>query len=402
MDIKTDMSTLAEPFVRDRSGEGERADTIDLIDVAIACRRHFRVLVGLPLAAASLAAAISYVIPPTFTSTTILLPPQQSSSGASAALGQLGALAGAMGGLGSIKTPGDTYVAMLESRTIADRLIHRYDLKGRYRSKTSDAAREALSKVSQISVGKKDGLITVSVSDNDPQFAAQLANAYVEELAKLTQTLAISEASQRRLFFEKHLKDAKEQLAASEVALRHIQEKTGLLRPEGQVQAVIANMAQLRGAIAAKEVQLNTTRTFATSQNPEVVRLQEELRSLKGQLTQLEQSRAENDGSLFVSARHIPKAGVEYVRALRDMKYHESMFEMLAKQYEMAKLDEAKDASVIQILDAAVPAERKSKPRRDAIVVAGFLTGLIVAMLYVLLKSFSGRLRQEFRQRQAR
>lgn len=334
-------------------------------------------IVGMAIGAGLLAMGISFLIPNTFSSTAKIMPPQQQNSGMAAMLGQLGGIASAAGGIAGIKNPNDLYVGFMESRTISDKLIDRFKLKTRYRKETMDDTRKALSDLATFSSGKKDGLISITVEDRDPKFAAELANAYVDELAKLTQTMAISESSQRRVFFEKQLKDAKEQLAKAEIALRATQEKTGMIQLDGQVQAIIGNVAQLKGSIAAKEIQLNAMRTFAAPQNPELLRSQEELRGMQAQLSKLERSQAGN-GDLMVPTGSIPEVGVEYVRSLRDVKYYETVFELLAKQFELAKIDEAKDSSLIQLLDKAVPAERKSKPARGLLtLMATFAGGLL-------------------------
>ena len=358
-------------------------DQIHPLDLLIVLVSRKKMIIGMAIGTGLVAMAVSLMIPPTFTSTAKIMPPQQQqSSGMSAMLGQLGGLAGTAGSLAGIKNPNDLYVGLLESRTIADKLIERFKLKSRYEKATMDDTRNTLSGFSNIANGKKDGLISISVEDSDPKIAAELANAYVEELAKLTQTMAITESSQRRLFFEKQLKDAKEQLAKAEIALRATQEKTGLIQLDGQVQAIIGNVAQLKGAIAAKEIQLNAMRTFAAPQNPELLRSQEELRGMQVQLSKLERSRTGN-GDLMVPTGSIPEVGVEYVRSLRDVKYYETVFELLAKQFELAKIDEAKDSSLIQVLDEAIPAERKSAPLRGLItliaVAVGGVLGIVMA-----------------------
>ncbi|WP_116742718.1 Wzz/FepE/Etk N-terminal domain-containing protein [Janthinobacterium sp. 78] len=358
-------------------------DQIHPLDLLIVLVSRKKMIIGMAIGTGLVAMAVSLMIPPTFTSTAKIMPPQQQqSSGMSAMLGQLGGLAGTAGSLAGIKNPNDLYVGLLESRTIADKLIERFKLKSRYEKATMDDTRNTLSGFSNIANGKKDGLISISVEDSDPKIAAEMANAYVEELAKLTQTMAITESSQRRLFFEKQLKDAKEQLAKAEIALRATQEKTGLIQLDGQVQAIIGNVAQLKGAIAAKEIQLNAMRTFAAPQNPELLRSQEELRGMQVQLSKLERSRTGN-GDLMVPTGSIPEVGVEYVRSLRDVKYYETVFELLAKQFELAKIDEAKDSSLIQVLDEAIPAERKSAPLRGLItliaVAVGGVLGIVMA-----------------------
>lgn len=358
-------------------------DQIHPLDLLIVLVSRKKMIIGMAIGTGLVAMAVSLMIPPTFTSTAKIMPPQQQqNSGMSAMLGQLGGLAGTAGSLAGIKNPNDLYVGLLESRTIADKLIERFKLKSRYEKASMDDTRKTLSDFSNIANGKKDGLISISVEDSDPKIAAELANAYVEELAKLTQTMAITESSQRRLFFEKQLKDAKEQLAKAEIALRATQEKTGLIQLDGQVQAIIGNVAQLKGAIAAKEIQLNAMRTFAAPQNPELLRSQEELRGMQVQLSKLERSRTGN-GDLMVPTGSIPEVGVEYVRSLRDVKYYETVFELLAKQFELAKIDEAKDSSLIQVLDEAIPAERKSAPLRGLItliaVAVGGVLGIVMA-----------------------
>lgn len=379
-----------------QSMQNTHGNDVHFLDLLIVLARHKRLAIGMPIVFGVIALIISLIMTPIFTSTAKILPPQQQSSGLAAAmLGQFGGLAGVAGGLAGIKSPNDLYIGMLESRTIADALIKRFKLQERYESKTLDDARLALDDVVDISNGKKDGLIAIAVSDEDPKFAADLANAYVDELTKLTQTMAISEASQRRLFFEQQLKQAKDRLADAEVALRKTQEKTGLLQPEGQVMAMISGISQLRATIAAKEVQLKAMRTFATDQNPELLRAQEELRGLQAQLIKLEKSQPASEGDLMTSTGKVPSAGVEYVRSLRDVKYYETLFEMLAKQYELARIDESKDSSTIQVLDKAIPAERKSKPKRAIITLVGAIAGGALGILLAFLKDVYARSRRD-------
>ena len=366
-----------------------------MLDVLVVLAQHKRLLIGLPLLLGALGLAVSMLMTPIFKSTARIMPPQQQNSGMAAMLGQLGGLAGAAGGLGALKNPGDLYVGLLESRTVADRLIARLKLRERYSSKTMDQARRDLAGNTVIATGKKDGFITITTSDPDPAFAAQMANVYVEELTRLTQTMALSEASQRRLFFEKQLKDARDQLAEAEVSLRGTQEKTGMIQPEAQVQSIIASVAQVKGAIAAKEVEIKGMRTFASSGNPDLLRAQEELRGLQGQLGKLERSEPSKQGQLMGGSAKIPEVGVEYVRRVRDVKYYETIFELLAKQFELAKIDEAKDAPLIQLLDKAIPAEHKSKPSRALISLGAAAFGLVLALVLAFLHAAYQSSRQQ-------
>ncbi|WP_024304077.1 Wzz/FepE/Etk N-terminal domain-containing protein [Pseudogulbenkiania sp. MAI-1] len=359
-------------------------DEIDLMGIVVALARQKNWLIGCTVGVGALALAASLLMTPIFTSTARILPPQQQSSGISAALGQLGALAGAAGGLAGIKNPNDLYVGMMQSDTVADNLIKQFKLQERYETDSMVATRKALEGVSKINSGK-DGLISISVDDKDPVFAAKLANAYVDELKKLTQTLAVTDAAQRRLFYEKQLKQVKDDLAQAEINLKKTQEKTGMLQPEGQIQAIISNAAQLKATIAAKEVQLAAMKSFATEQNPNYQRTQQEIAGLKQQLAKLEQGQPEV-GDFMVPTGKVPQTGLEYIRALRDVKYYETMFELLAKQFEVAKLEESRDSSTIQVLDKATPPDWKSKPKRAQIVAMGLLGGFFVGVLLGLVR----------------
>lgn len=370
-----------------RNDDAAVDEEIRLLDLLIVLAQHKKLVIGGPIVMGLVALIYSLLMVPIFTSVAKIMPPQQQqSSGVAAMLGQLGSFAGAAGGLG-IKSPNDLYVGLLESRTVADSLITRLKLKERYDKETMDETRKELAANSVIAAGKKDGFITIATNDKDAQFAADLANAYVDELAKLTQAMALTEASQRRLFFEKQLKEARDQLATAEIALRKTQERTGLIQPEAQVQAIINNAAQVKGAIAAKEVQLNAMRTFATGQNPELLRTQEELRGLQMQLVKLEKNQSSRDADFMVPTGKIPEVGVEYVRSMRNVKYYETIFELLAKQFELAKIDESKESSLIQLLDKALAAERKSKPNRVFITLIGVVVGGMLGVLFAFMRA---------------
>jgi uncharacterized protein involved in exopolysaccharide biosynthesis len=363
---------------------GDSGDQILLSDLVKAIALRKRLVVGVPLASAAIALITVMLIKPYYTSTAIIMPPQQQGAGMAAMLGQLGGGLAAAASIGGIKNPNELYVGMLNSRTVADALIEQFKLRDRYDEETIDAAREKLKRVSGIASGK-DGLITIVVEDKDPKIAAEIANAYVAELGKLNQSLAVTEAAKRRLFFETQLKQAKDQLADAEIRMRDMQQKTGLIQLDGQVKGIIAGAAQLEAQIAAKEVQLSAMRSFATANNPEMLRLQQELKGLNAQLAKT-RTGTTTSGSLMVPTKELPGVGVEYIRALRDLKYNETVFELLAKQFEMAKIDEAKESSLIQQLDVALPAEKKAGPKRGLIVVGAVLAGLIVAILLALVQ----------------
>lgn len=370
-----------------------KEDEIHLLDLLSALGRQRKLIYILPVITTALAVAAAFLISPKYVSTAVIMPPQQQSSGVSAVLGQLGGLASAAGGIGGLKNPNDLYVGVLQSRTIADTLIGRFKLKERYDKDTLDETRDKLDKIREV-INRKDGLISVSVIDKDPKFAADLANAYVVELAALTQNLAITEASRRRLFFEKQLSEAKETLATAESNMRKMQETTGMLQLDAQVKGIIANEAQLQGTIAAKSVQLKGMRSFATANNPDYLRVQEELRGLQEQLDKLQKGQ-QKEGDVMIPSGKIPEAGIAYIRSLRDVRYNETIFELLAKQFELAKIDEAKDSSLIQQLDLAVPAEYSAKPKRALIVIGGLVGGFALAIFIALMRELYSSTKQK-------
>ncbi|MCS3802911.1 uncharacterized protein involved in exopolysaccharide biosynthesis [Chromobacterium alkanivorans] len=360
------------------------SDDINLFDVLKILLKHKRWVIGSVIALGSGALVLSLLLPPLYSSTAKILPPQQQSSSMNLLLGQLGGLAGAAGGITGLKNPVDLYIGLLQSRTVADSLIQQFKLKQRYAAETMDETRKALQSASAIS-SSKDGLISISVEDKDPQFAAALANGYIAQLIRLNQSLAVTDAAKRRLFFETQLKQTKAQLAAAETALRQTQERTGMIQPDGQVQAIMNTVTQLKASVAAKEVQLEALRSYATEQNPLYQRTKQELAGLKTQLAKLE-SGAETAGDVMVPTGKMPQSGLEYLRRLREVKYQETIFELLAKQYELARIDEAKDSSQIQILDSAVVPELKSKPVRSLITAAGLVVGLMLGITLALLR----------------
>jgi tyrosine-protein kinase Etk/Wzc len=327
------------------------------------------------------------LVPNTYTAEATILPPQQQQS-------SLAALAsGALGGLASsgltsqlgLKNPADLYLGMVKSRTVADALISTFHLQSVYGTKLHSDTRRALAARSSFTSGK-DSLITISVQDRNPEQAAKLANAYVTELRKLTQGLALTEAAQRRVFFEQQLRQTKDDLANAEVAMKETQQKTGMIDLGSQAKAVIENIGKTRGEIAAREVELRAMRTFATEQNPKYVMLQQELAGLRAQEAKLEREEPGGNGDPVIATAKVPAAALEYVRKLREVKYREALFELLAKQYEAAKLDESRNTTSIQMVDSATEPDRKSAPNRGILTILAFLATAIVSSMYALFR----------------
>jgi uncharacterized protein involved in exopolysaccharide biosynthesis len=365
-------------------------DEISLLDLLIVLAKHKKMIAVVTFGAAILSVVVSLLLPNIYTATAKVLPPQQSQSAAAIMLGQLSGLAGLTGSSLGIKNPNDLYVGMLKSRTVADNIIGRFELQRLYDQGTMVETRKELANNSSINTGK-DGLITIEFDDEDPKRAAAVANAYFEELDKLTQSLAVTEAAQRRLFFERQLKQAKEELSNAEVALKMTQEKTGLIKLDDQGRAIIEAVAALRGQISAKEVELRAMRTFTTDKNPDYVRVQQQLAGLRTELTKLERAQLSGKGDILLPTGKVPEAGLEYLRKFRDVKYNETIFELLAKQFEAAKIDEAKEAAIIQVVDQAIVLDRKSKPKRALIVIMTTLVASLLAVLWALLREAQDR-----------
>jgi len=296
-------------------------------------------------------------------------------------------LGAAAGGALGIKNPNDLYVGMLKSRTVADNLIARFDLNKLYDEKFQSDARKVLEKKTTITSGK-DGIIIIEVDDTDPKRAADVANAYVDELMKLTKVLAVTEASQRRLFFERQLVQAKDNLTEAEIVARQGLQKGGLAQVDAQGRSMIEVTARLRAQISAKEVQLGAMRTFAAVGNPELQRTQQELGALRRELSRIEGS----SPIAAISGRDTAgNSGLDNLGRLRDVKYYEFLYELLAKQYELAKIDEAKDATVIQVMDKAIEPDRKSKPKRALIFLLSTLAALFVSIFWAFVQEAAAR-----------
>lgn len=351
-------------------------EEISLIELLIVLAKNKRLILGMPVVAAILAAGVSLMMPDLYTATTKVLPPQQSQSGGGGLLAQLGGLG--LAGLGS--TSSGVYIAMLKSRTVSDRLAKRFSQVSTGGDNGDGQGREGPPGVANITLAK-DGLLTIDVDDTDPQRAADLANAYVEELVAFTQVLAITEASKRRLFFERQLVEAKNNLANAEASFKKALERGGISRVDDQAATTSGAINNLRGQIISKEVQVDAMRGFAADRNPELNKLQVEIESMKRQLAKLEG----RSGPKVVSSRPEDE-GKESVRLGRDLKYSEVVFDLIYRQFESAKIDEARESSVIQVMDKAIPPKSPSKPRRLLIVMLSALVAFVIAIMWAFVR----------------
>jgi tyrosine-protein kinase Etk/Wzc len=373
---------------KDTSEKVESSDDISLLDLLIVIGKRKTFLAYSTLAVIALALVVTLLIPKRFTATTTVLPPQQGSSLSAALLsqvGNLGALGALAGGSLGLKNPADMTIALLRSRSVEDAMIQRFDLMKVYKEKVPSDARKSLENHTSIDSNIKDGLIRIEIEDRDPKRASDMANAYVDEYQKFSQHLAIGEAGQRRLFFERQLVEAKNNLAGAEEALKASQQKSGMIQLDSQAKALIESVAALRAQIAAKEVQIRSMSLSETPSNPDILMAREQLAALQSQLRQIGGTQSGEDSDLIVPRGKIPEAGMDYIRKLRDVKYNELIFELLAKQFEVAKLDEAREGAIIQVVDAAVVPDRKSFPKIRLIVPAATFVWVLLAVFGILL-----------------
>ena len=354
-------------------------DEISLLDLLQVVVENLRLLVLGPVCVGLLALGYTFTIAPTFTASTKFMPPQQQQSSAASMLAGLGALGGLAGAATGIKSPADQYVAFLKSRSVQDALVDRFKLMDRYENKFQEDAAKSLMDNVLIAAGK-DGLITIDASDKDPAFAAELANAHVDELGKLLKRLAVTEAQQRRMFFEKQLATAKDGLVKAEQALKASGVNSSALKASPQ--AAIEGLAKLKAAITAQEIKLASMRGYLAESAPDFKQAHTEMAALRSQMARAE---SEEPEALPTAAGKTAGAS-NYIATYREYKYYETLFELFAKQFEMAKLDEAREGAVIQVLDVAQPPERKSKPKKAMIAMIATLASGFALLLFVFIR----------------
>lgn len=349
-------------------------DEISLLDILQVIADNLRLLVLGPILIGLLALAISFATPPTFTATTKFLPPQQQQSAAASMLQSLGALGGLAGAAAGLKNPSDQYVAFLKTRSVQDALIQRFDLQQRYEENYLESTRKILETKSLVSAGK-DNIITIQVDDKDPKMAADLANAYVEELSHLLNRLAVTEAQQRRLFFEKQLAETKIKLNDAETALTASGVSAAVLNANPAT--AMEGPARLRAQATAQEVRIASMRSYLTENAPEFRQALSELAALRSQLAKVEKEQADGPNSAGNS---------NYINKYREYKYQETLLELFTRQFEIAKIDESREGAVIQVIDSAQRPEKKSKPKRTLVAAGGAAIALFLLSFFTFAR----------------
>ncbi len=380
-------SRATQPGVRSTE-ESSHVLEVSLIDVLTQLAYRKWLIAKTTGAAIFTGLILGLLLPVRYTASTKLMPPQQTQSSTSMLMNQLasggaGSLAAIAGGGLGLKNPNDIYLGLLNSRPIADAIIHRFSLARVYHSRDMTAARKKLATRTAIT-SDKAGFISVSVTDKDKQRAAQMANAYTDELRTLTKTLAVTEASQRRRFYEEQLRQAKEALVSAELGFQQVQQTKGLVQLDAQAKAMIEGAAALRAQVAAKQVEVQALRSYSTENNPDLQLAEGQLSTLRAEAANLGQS---NHGLGFsdMGLADVPGAGLEYVRADHELRYRQALMDMLMKQYDAARLDESKDAAIIQVVEPAIEPDRRSSPKRAPVLVVFTVLGLLGGCLLALI-----------------
>ncbi len=356
-------------------------DSIDLLLIAI---RHKVFLMSITAAAAVVSIAVALYLPNSYSAKVVLLPPQENQSSATALLGGMASSIGLLTSTG-LKNPNDIYIAMLKSNTLKDRIVKRFNLMEHYHADSDRYARKELSELTSVA-SEKDGLVSIEVLDIDPKMSALLAEAYVEELDHLTEVFSLGEAAQRRSFYERELLKAKNSLELAEVGLKKLQQATGVVSIDIQSKTIIEAVAAIKAQVTAKELQLGAMGAFATERNPDYLFVQRELAGLREQLAKYEQDHPIEQGELVIPAGRLPEVGMRYAEKMREVKYREVVYELLIKQFELAKLDEGRNATLIQVLDHAEVPEKKTKPKRLMIVLFSIFSAFSLAFLLLLIR----------------
>ncbi len=351
----------------------EDSEEIDWFGILQVMADNLRLLVLAPLAAGLLALAYTYTQAPTYTATTKFLPPQQQQSAAATMLQAVGPLAGGIaGGLGPRVNPGDIYVTFLNSQRVRDIVIERLKLQERYKTEHAEDTRRQLAQKVMVTNGK-DGLVAIVVNETDPQFAATLANTYVVALRDMLTKFAVTEAQQRRVFFEGQLAETKDNLIKAEQALKAsgISSNTLKTTPASAVDQV----AKLKAAITAQEIKLASMRGYLTESAPEFKQAMLELSALRNQLA-----------GMGAEERTGKSGEGDYISKYRSFKYYETLLELFTKQYEVARVDESREGAIIQVLDVAEPPARRSSAKRAQIASVTAVGVGILLLIFVFLR----------------
>lgn len=371
----------------DQNIDSSLDQSIKIFDVIAFIARRSVLIAVLTVIAAVISIVYALSLPNVYSSTAMIMPSQQDGGAASSIMSQLGGLAGLAGDISGKGTTSDLYADLLKSESIQEAVVDRLGLMSVYGSKYKQEAFDLLSLNTDIEIGKKSGIISITVDDLDPKRSSTIANAYVEELQKTLVNLAVSGAGQSRSYLEERLAKAKSDLAHAEDALKSFQSQNAVLDVSEQAKASIQGIATLRSQLAVNETQLATLRQSMTDDNQEVRSMKATINSLRAQIAGLEGNRG---GGAIPSVGAMPALGQSYVRLMRDFKVQEAIVDLLTKQYEMAKLTETKTYSSVQVIQKGRVPEIRSKPARSKIVIVSTVTAFMFAVIIAfILENFA-------------
>lgn len=405
-----EMDERRDRVERDRYESDE--DEVNLLDYLRVLKKRGRMILGLCAVSVVTAFVVSYfVLPKIYESTTSILPPAEPKGGGglSTLLATSGAAQFLGGALPFPSSNKDIFVAMLKSRTMADEVIRQFDLVRVYGLEKSAApmqgARNKLQGATNIRVSK-EGVISVTVEDRDPKRAADVANFHLATLDRLNRTLNVTEAGRNRGFIESRLKETERDLRRAEEDLRGFQERNKAVVLQDQAKAAVEGAAKLKGEIMAAEVQLEVVRGFSTEQNPQVIHLKTQIEEMKRQFARMQYGQgmelpafSKNPGEahpeIVVPFARVPRVGLDLARLTREAKVQQTVFELLTQQYEQVKIAEARDSPIVQVLDRAVPAEWKSKPKTTLNMALAGALSLFAAIFLAFFLEYWARITRE-------
>lgn len=394
---------LVEPLLslRAEKDEGKRREkSIVRLRLLWSQRGFLGRVMGVGLVAAIL---IAFLIPNRYTSTAQLMPPdQQSSTGVAMLAGLVGKAGTELGTLGDellgFKTTGDLFIGILHSRTVQDDLIQKFDLRELYGAKRWENARKELASRTSISSDRTSGIITISIQDRSPVRAQQMGQEYVAELNRVVNNLNTSSAHRERVFLEGRLSQVQQELENAEKAFSQFASKNTAIDIQEQGKAMIEAGATLEGQLIAAQTELEGLREIFTDNNvrvretqARVDELQKQLQKMAGNGTSAANSATPDSEALYPSIRKLPLLGVSYEDLYRKTKVEDTVFETLTKEYELAKVEEAKETPSVKVLDPPNIPEKQSYPHRFLIIVFGTILAGVLGTSWVLAsKAWAG------------
>ena len=387
---------MQETAIKQPNDNKEELDLLDYLEIVV---RGKKVILTVTLVAFALSIVIALLLPKIYSATARILPPKPDSGlmglmmGQSGGTGGMAGLAGNMLGLGTLS---DQYASILESEAVKDPIIDRFKLMDEYNERYRLDMYKKMEKTVDIEAGKKDGIISITVEDEDPKKAADIANAYIDELGKREVEMSVSDASLNRKFLEGRLVRARADLSSAEDALKSFQSKNKMLDVPAQAAVTIEGLAQLKAQLAVQEVQLSTLRRTFTDSSQEVKDALASIASLNSQVSRLE---GRSSPGVIPAFGSVPSLGQEYVRLMREFKTQEMLVDFLTKQYELAQLTEAKDIPSIQVVQRAQVPDKKIKPKRAKIVIVVTFLSFCGSLMWLLLKEYQKKLSEDERMR---